>query len=112
VSVSLSYSAAFLRQLKRLRKKYPSIAEDVRPLLLELQTGKTPGDRIRGAGHTVFKVRVPNRDAQRGARGGYRVIYYVPTLTARLLLAIYSKTEQADLAADDILRIVEETLGS
>ena len=49
--VALNYSAAFLRQLKRLRKKYRRIQSDLQPLLDELRSGATPGDRVQGTGH-------------------------------------------------------------
>lgn len=38
------------------------------------------------------------------------MIYYVQTAASRLLLAIYSKTEQSDIATANIQRIVEEEL--
>lgn len=109
--IALNYSAAFLRQLKRLRKKYRRIQSDLQPLLDELQAGATPGDQVQGTGYAAYKVRLPNSDAQRGTRGGYRVIYYVQTASGRLLVAIYSKTEQSDIPADGIRRIIEEELG-
>jgi mRNA-degrading endonuclease RelE of RelBE toxin-antitoxin system len=110
--VALTYSAAFLRQLKRLAKKYRRIRADLEPLLEQLRNGETPGDQIQGAGYAVYKTRLPNSDAQRGASGGYRVIYYVQTDTGRLLVAIYSKTEQSDIAPEDIQRIIKDELGA
>jgi len=110
--VALNYSAAFLHQLKRLRKKYRRIQSDLQPLLDELHSGATPGDQVQGIGYTAHKVRLPNSDAQRGTSGGYRVIYYVQTASGRLLVTIYSKTEQSDIPADDIRRIIEEEIGS
>lgn len=53
-------------------------------------------------------MRVPNRDAQSGKSGGYRVIYYIVTDEQRLLLTIYSKTDQTDITPDELLRIIEE----
>lgn len=43
--------------------------------------------------------------------GGYRMIYYAQTTSGRLLVTIYSKTEQSDISPDDIRRIIEEELG-
>ena len=68
-----------------------------------------PGDRIpRVKGRPIFKVRIPNRDAQSGKSGGYRMLYYLVDQEQRLLLTIYSKTEQSDINAEEIIRIVEE----
>ena len=95
----VSYSDAFKRQVKRLSRKYRRIRADVEPLIEQLQAGETPGDQVQGVGYTVYKVRVRNTDAQRGRRGGYRIIYYLHDRDHVLLVAIYSKTEQGDVAA-------------
>ena len=55
-----------------------------------LSSGETPGDRVQGVGHVVYKVRVPNSDARRGTSGGYRVVYYVQTTDRVILVTIYS----------------------
>jgi mRNA-degrading endonuclease RelE of RelBE toxin-antitoxin system len=64
--------------------------------------------RSRVPGHTVYKVRVRNTDAQRGKSGGYRVIYYLVDREDVLLVTVYSKPEQADIDADQIQQIIEE----
>ena len=110
-SIQLNYSAAFLKQLKRLTKKYRRIRDDLEPVLNQLRAGETPGDQIQGTGYAAYKVRIANRDAQSGKSGGYRVIYYVQTADQRLLLALYSKTEQSDIATDEIARILKDELG-
>ena len=55
----------------------------------------------------MFKARIPNRDAQKGKSGGYRVIYYIKTATRIVLLAIYSKSEQINISTDEILQMIE-----
>lgn len=59
-------------------------------------------------GYTVYKVRVRNTDAKRGKRGGYRIIYYLKTDIDVLLVTIYSKAEQSDIGAKDVLQIIRE----
>ena len=81
---------------------------DLNPLLDQLQQGETPGDRIPGLAYRVYKVRVRNSDAQRGKRGGYRVVYYLETEDKTVVLAIYSKTDQSDLPTEVIKHIIEE----
>ena len=61
---------------------------------------------MQGTGHTVDKVRVRNTDAQRGTRGGYRVIYYLVNADDILLLTVYSKTEQDDIDNETIVRLI------
>lgn len=109
--VRLLYSDAFKRQLRDLAKRYRHIRADLQPVLDQLQAGDTPGDQVRGIGHVLYKVRVPNRDARRGKSGGYRVIYYLQTDDDRLLVTLYSKSDQADVTAAELRKIIESQDG-
>lgn len=102
------FTPEFKRNLRVLSKKYRHIRDDIEPLIDTLQNGELPGDLVTGTSYTIFKVRVPNRDVQRGKSGGYRIIYYLQTQTDIILVTIYSKTEQADISAAQIRRIVNE----
>ena len=93
------FTDAFERQLKRLSRRYRSIEQDLKPLIAALLEGETPGDQIQGLTEIVFKARVSNSSAARGKRGGYRVIYAITSNDARILVAIYSKTEQGDISS-------------
>jgi mRNA-degrading endonuclease RelE of RelBE toxin-antitoxin system len=98
----------FTQNIRRLKKKYRNILRDVKPTIEQLESGETPGDQVSGIGYPVFKVRVRNTDAQRGKSGGYRILYYLKTNTNILLLTLYSKSEQDDIAAEDLKSIIEE----
>lgn len=103
-------SPYFNRGLKKLIKRYHHILDDLEPLTDQLRQGETPGDRLDNLKpYVVYKVRVPNRDAQRGKCGGYRVVYYVRTAYSIYLLAIYSKSDQPDIA-DEVLRSVVDEI--
>ncbi len=91
MSIEITYSVAFKRQLRQLARRYRRIKSDLDPLITALQAGDTPGDQIAGTGYTLYKVRLKNSDNQKGKSGGYRVIYYLQTDTADL--------------ADDLLEI-------
>jgi mRNA-degrading endonuclease RelE of RelBE toxin-antitoxin system len=102
----VAYSAAFKRQLKRLSHRYRRIRDDVQPLIDRLLAGETPGERVQIPDHVLYKVRLRNRDAARGTRGGYRVIYYLATGSDVLLVTIYSKSEQSDISPSEILQVI------
>ncbi|MDY6902975.1 MAG: type II toxin-antitoxin system RelE/ParE family toxin [Cyanobacteriota bacterium] len=104
--VRVEAAPTFKRNLRTLAKKYRSIRNDVQPVIEQLESGELPGNRISGIGYEVFKLRVRNSDIQKGKSGGYRLIYYVKTVTGIILLTIYTKSEQADIAADDIRDII------
>jgi mRNA-degrading endonuclease RelE of RelBE toxin-antitoxin system len=106
--VNVEFTPEFKRNVRALSKKYRHVRSDVDPLIVDLQSGQLPGDQVTGTGYTIFKVRVPNRDVRKGKSGGYRLIYYLQTKADIILITIYSKTEQADVSALQIRRIVGE----
>nr|VFJ59462.1 MAG: mRNA-degrading endonuclease RelE, toxin component of the RelBE toxin-antitoxin system [Candidatus Kentron sp. FM]VFJ60156.1 MAG: mRNA-degrading endonuclease RelE, toxin component of the RelBE toxin-antitoxin system [Candidatus Kentron sp. FM]VFK12416.1 MAG: mRNA-degrading endonuclease RelE, toxin component of the RelBE toxin-antitoxin system [Candidatus Kentron sp. FM] len=105
--MAIHYCAAFKRQLRRLSRKYRHIRSDLQPIIVRIEAGETPGDRIPSVGHIVYKVRAPNSDAGRGKTGGYRIIY-LHTEENIVLISIYSKTEQSDIEVTEIARIIRE----
>jgi mRNA-degrading endonuclease RelE of RelBE toxin-antitoxin system len=74
----------------------------------KLQAGDFVGDQIPGTGYTVFKVRVRNSDIQKGKSAGYRLIYQLESPTSVLLLLIYSKLDQIDVALQEIQSVIAE----
>lgn len=98
----------FKRNLRDLSKKYRFIRSDVQQVIERLQAGELAGDRIPGIGYEVFKVRVKNSDIKKGKSAGYRLIYYLQTTTAIILISIYSKSEQSDISAAKIRQILAE----
>ena len=74
--IVIEFTPEFKRNLKTLSKKYRSIRRDVDPVIDRLQKGEVMGDQIPGVGYALFKVRVQNRNTQKGKSGGYRMIYY------------------------------------
>lgn len=99
----------FSKQIKHLKRKYPSVVDEVRSFVLQLRDGQRPGDEVPNVGYAgVFKDRLRNRSARRGKRGGFRLIYYVPRADEVFLLLIYSKTEVANISASEIRRVLEK----
>lgn len=105
----LLYSTAFKHQLRDLAKRYRNIRSDLKSVLEQLAAGETPGDQVPKIGYTVYKVRAANRDARRGKSGGYRILYYLQTDTDRLLVTVYSKSDQGDVPAAELRQIIEAT---
>ena len=104
--IQVEASPTFNRNLRTLTKKYRSIRNDLQPVIEQLEQGELPGDQISGVGYAVFKLRVQNSDTQKGKSGGYRLIYYVKTAAGIILLTIYTKSEQVDIATDDLRSII------
>jgi mRNA-degrading endonuclease RelE of RelBE toxin-antitoxin system len=104
--IAVQYTPEFKRNIRQLAKKYRRIKADLLPLLDALEQGQTPGDQIPGVPYTVFKARVRNSDSGKGKSGGYRIIYQQTTDRMIILVTIYSKTEQEDIASQDIRQII------
>lgn len=85
----------FLRELKRLSKKYPSLLDDVERLGEELSVHPQLGTPL---GNQCFKIRLAIRSKGRGKSGGARVITYVKVSRRTVyLLDLYDKSESASL---------------
>ena len=101
----VAYTPEFKRNLRQLAKKYRHIHDDIQPIIDQLIAGDKPGDQITGIQVEVFKVRAGNSDARKGKSGGYRVLYQRKP-DAIVLITIYSKSDQADVTAAEIRRII------
>jgi mRNA-degrading endonuclease RelE of RelBE toxin-antitoxin system len=97
----------FKRFARTLEKRYRNLRADLQPLIEQLQNGEFPGDQISGTSYTVYKVRVKNSTIRKGKSGGYRVIYQSLSVEAVVLLYLYSKSDQDNVAATDLLSIIE-----
>jgi mRNA-degrading endonuclease RelE of RelBE toxin-antitoxin system len=108
-AIQVTFTPEFKRNLRQLAKKYRHIQSDLQPVLDQLATGSKPGDQVSQVRYEVFKVRAKNSDSQKGKSGGYRLIYYVKSESEVVLVTVYSKTEQADIAAGEIRKIILES---
>ncbi|MCP5104084.1 MAG: type II toxin-antitoxin system RelE/ParE family toxin [bacterium] len=106
--VQVEFTPEFRRNLRALSKKYRHIRSDVQPVIEQLQKGDVIGDKVPGVHYSIFKVRVRNRDIQKGKSSGYRFIYYLKSLENIILITIYSKLDQSDISAVQIKRIIKE----
>ena len=98
----------FIKNIKKLRKRYDSVEKDVESLILQLQGGETPGDQITENRYPVYKARIRNSDTRKGKSGGYRLIYYIRTSEAILLTNIYSKSDQSDISNKEIEDVINQ----
>ncbi len=109
--VQVKATIDFQQDLKDLAKRYRNIKRDISPTLDQLSEGELVGDRLQGVeNNIVYKVRIANRDAQRGKSGGYRLIYFFKLENDIYLLKIYSKSDMDEIETSQILAIVNRVL--
>jgi len=90
----------FIRELKLLAKRYPAIRTDVADLAEMLREQPDIGTPL---GKDCFKIRFPITGKKRGKSGGGRLVTCVKIQHETvILLAIYDKSEQANISDKDL----------
>ena len=96
----------FVKQTKKLSKKYPQLRQDLTSLQNILQDNPKDGTHL---GDNCYKIRLQNMSAKRGKRGGFRVIIFLIEEDKMIrLLAIYSKSEKDNIADEEIKKILKK----
>jgi hypothetical protein len=91
---------AFLKEAKRLTKKYPSLPEDIERLKQSLIEKPDQGILIRKGAR---KIRLAITSKGKGKSGGARVITYTMEIEKVIyLLYIYDKSDTANVPDVDI----------
>ncbi len=104
--ITFSYSREYLKDVKRLRKRYRLIQDDIDTLEAEMQQQEYRGDFMPGYGIPLYKVRLTNRSARRGKSGGFCAIYHAMDEHTILFLHLYSKSDKPDVEASDIWHLL------
>lgn len=106
--VTFNYTEEFLRQAKRLVKRYRSLADDIDALQQELMDNPNTGIDLSGGKH---KVRLAIKSKGKGKSGGMRIITLVvavePDNTCVNLLTIYDKKEISNVSDQYIDQIIK-----
>ncbi len=106
--VTFNYTEEFLRQAKRLAKRYRSFPDDIDRLQRELKENPNAGVSL---GNGIRKIRVAVASKGKGKRGGLRAITLNVVVevnhTQINLLTIYDKKDYPNVSEkyiDDIIR--------
>lgn len=94
------YLPTFVKRLKELSKKYPSIKNDLSHLLKELDTNPEMGMSL---GKGCYKVRLIIKSKNRGKSGGARLITCVKIkMDTIYFLTIYDKSDQDTISDSEL----------
>jgi mRNA-degrading endonuclease RelE of RelBE toxin-antitoxin system len=111
--VNVKHTKGFLKDLKRLLKKYPSLISDLEQLNKILLSNPKTGAPL---GSNTYKIRLAIKSKSKGKSEGARVISHVETeLIAKIenttvtLLTIYDKSEVDSVSIDKILPLIRNT---
>ncbi len=97
----------FEKDVKKLKKKFPKIKDDLVKFINKLSSNPELGINL---GENIFKVRIPNSSIPTGKSGGFRIITYYKTNDTLYLVTIYSKSEQANILTERLKQIIKEEI--
>lgn len=103
----IEFSDNFLKEAKRLSKKYQQLKSDIQQVVKEIETCNDVGTPL---GFNLFKKRVKNSSIPTGKRGGFRVIVYQQMQEKTVLISIYSKTEQTTISDEELVALLNACL--
>lgn len=106
MSISIIPIKSFLKDLKALSKKYPSLKKDIDEVVSTLKKDPEIGQPL---GKDCFKIRVAVKSKKKGKSGGARLITCVKIIKSTVyLLAIFDKAEFDNISDTDLKERLKE----
>ena len=103
---NVELSPNFVKEAKRLTKKFPSLKSELAQLFTTLEENPTFGTPL---GNDIFKIRLSVASKNRGKSGGVRVLSFAKvTQTDVLLFSIYSKGDVDHITDRRIKQLVRD----
>ena len=88
----------FEREARKLKKKFPSLKDEINQLIDDLEENPLLGTPL---GNGFYKGK--------GKRGGARIVTYVKVVAETVyLVSIYDKSEQSDISAAELSQLLSE----
>lgn len=96
--MAIFFTEYFKRQLKKLKKKFPHVKEDLLDVLETLHI-----ENEISIGRSIYKIRVGSRDMKKGKSGAFRCYVYLYWKKELLVpLCIYTKSEKETLTENEL----------
>ena len=102
-------SLYFATRFKKLKRKFPSLNDELEELIKRLLENPTLGTSL---GANLYKIRMGSKSKGGGKSGGFRIV----TLSIEelrkgfeiILLTIYGKSEHENFTKDELLKILKK----
>lgn len=104
--MKIFFSNSFKDQLKKLKKKFPKIKEDLLNKLNQINIQ----NEIH-IGKSIFKVRIKSSDQNKGKSSGFRAyIYLYQKGTLLVPLCLYHKTKKESITENELKKYFDKTI--
>jgi mRNA-degrading endonuclease RelE of RelBE toxin-antitoxin system len=104
--MKIFFSEHFKKQLKKLKKKFPQIIND----LLNRIDSFNPDNEI-SIGRSIYKIRISSTDMKKGKSCGFRSYIYLYIKNDLLVpLSIYPKTETESITETELKYHLDQTI--
>ncbi len=105
MNFEIVFTDNFLREIKKMSKKYKSIKSDFESFLDNLENNPFQGVPL---GQDCYKVRKAITSKNKGKSGGARIITCVKITKEKvILLSIYDKKEQDSISDNEIDKLLK-----
>jgi mRNA-degrading endonuclease RelE of RelBE toxin-antitoxin system len=105
MSFSILVTPSFEKEVKTLKKKYPSVNSDLAKLIAILEKDAFEGKPI---GKDCYKIRMAITSKGKGKSGGARVITCVKVVNENVyLLSIYDKSDKEAIGDKELIMLLE-----
>lgn len=106
MSYNIFLTDNFKKEARRLKKKYPSLKNELEHLGNVLEEKPTTGIPL---GNNIYKIRLAVKSKDKGKRGGSRVITKVKIIKEMVyLFSIYNKGEKDNISDKEIQELIKE----
>jgi mRNA-degrading endonuclease RelE of RelBE toxin-antitoxin system len=105
MSYKIVVATSFERDLKPLKKKYPSIKSDLAEVIAQLKVDPFSGVPL---GKNCYKIRMSIASKGRGKRGGARVITCVKVINEIVyLFTVFDKSDKESIEDQELMFLLE-----
>ena len=99
--IEVLFSPTLEQDIDELEGDYPGAIAEVEKLVASFKRGETPGERVQGVGKPAYKVRLPNKAANRGKSGGFRTLVATNLGSRWFFVFGFAKNERANIDRDE-----------
>ena len=97
----------FDKDIKKLKKSFPKIKDDLTLLIGELSQNPNIGTHLEDS---IYKIRLQNSSIPTGKSGGFRVITYYVRDEVLYLVTMYSKSNTDTIINSKLKEIIKSEL--